>query len=252
MWDKMIMRNIAGINNTIILKIEDAVKDKIDISIQGNNNTIIIEEFVDVGKRLDINIVDDNSSVYIGRGTTFEETEISVADNGNSVHIGEDCMFSSNCKIIASDFHSIIDLSVGIRKNISRGVRIDNHVWVGIGALILKNSHIKSNSIIGANAIVNGEVPPNSIYHCGGISQGVSWERQREGSFFPMQNLHGRHISKFKLRNIEWSEKVIYNIENCITKGLNKIKGWAFLEDRESEKSKIYLCFFFNRKKLGK
>lgn len=175
------MREIAGINNTIILKMEDAVKDKINIFIQGNNNTIIIEEFVDVGKRLDINIVDDNSSVYIGRGTTFEQTEISVADNGNSVHIGEDCMFSSNCTILASDFHSIIDLSVGIRKNISRGVRIDNHVWVGIGALILKNSHIKSNSIIGANAVVNGAVPPNSIYHCGGIFQGGGYHGKDKG-----------------------------------------------------------------------
>lgn len=250
------MLNIIGINNIITLKLTETVGEKVNISIEGNNNTIIIEEFVDVSKRLDINIVDSNSSVYIGRGTTIEEVVISVADNHNSVYIGEDCMFSSNCKILASDFHSIIDLSTGVRKNISKGVRIEDHVWVGMGALVLKNAHIKSNSIIGANAVVNRMIPPNSIYQgeskiSGGGGKEVSWERKRNGMFLPTLDLYGKYISKLKLRNIKWSETIVFNIENKMSASFNKIKGWAFLKEKDSKESDIYVCFYFKQKKLG-
>ncbi len=62
--------------NKILIKTSDEVREKIDISIGGNNNTVIIEELVEVEKRLEINITDNNSYIYIGRGTTFEEAVI--------------------------------------------------------------------------------------------------------------------------------------------------------------------------------
>lgn len=134
--------------NRIELLCDDNSKKHIQIHIEGIGNKIIIEEMVEVSDCLTIHIVDNNSLVHIKRGTTFEETSISIADSYNSVTIGEDCMFARKTAIIASDFHSIIDLSTGKRKNISKKVEIDNHVWIGYGALILKNTHIFSNSII--------------------------------------------------------------------------------------------------------
>ena len=170
--------------NKILIKTSDEVREKIDISIGGNNNTVIIEELVEVEKRLEINITDNNSYIYIGRGTTFEEAVISVADENNQVLIGEDCMFSSGCKILASDFHSIIDLKTGIRKNIPRGVKTNNHVWVGMGALILKNTDIGDNSIIGANTTVAGKIPGNSIYRDGKIQGGGNMGKTKRPLFF--------------------------------------------------------------------
>lgn len=156
--------NIKGTGNRIDLLCNDIYKDKIYIEILGNNNVVIIEQFVEVSDSLKISIVDDNSYVYIGKGSTFEETSIAVADNHNKVIIGEDCMFARATKILASDFHSIIDLKTGKRKNISREVEIDNHVWIGLGAIVLKNTHIMSNSIIGANTVAHGIIRPNSIF----------------------------------------------------------------------------------------
>lgn len=237
--------------NKILIKTSDEVREKIDISIEGKNNTVIVDELVEVRKRLEINVADDNSYIYIGRGTTFEETVISVADENNQVLIGEDCMFSSGCKILASDFHSIIDLKTGIRKNFSKGVKINNHVWIGMDVLILKNTNIGDNSIIGANTTVAGRIPGNSIYRNGKVWGGVTWERQRLPYFSPILDLYeGKEVEE-KFSNIIAEKNIVFYIENDIKRSFNKIKGWAFMEGRKSKESKVYLRFFFGRKDWG-
>lgn len=157
-----------GIDNNIEIKCSEETKSRITISIQGNGNTVVIEEGVIVADSLFIFIIDNNNEVRIGKGTTFEETVISVADNNNHVIIGEDCMFARKIQILASDFHSIIQLNTGRRKNISKGITIQNHVWVGYNVTILKNTYVYANSIIAAGTVLNGIVGANSIYFSGG------------------------------------------------------------------------------------
>lgn len=155
---------IEGIGNSIESKCSEEAKNKIIISIQGNNNKVIIEEEVRVAESLIIFVVDNNNLVHIGKGTSFEETAISVADDNNYVIIGEDCMFARNIRILASDFHSIIQLKTGKRKNISKGITIQNHVWVGYNVTILKNSYVYANSIIAAGTVLKGTIGANRIY----------------------------------------------------------------------------------------
>ncbi len=42
-------------------------------------------------------------------------------------------------------------------------IRLDANVWVGANALILPGTHIGENSVIGAGAVVTGDIPPNSV-----------------------------------------------------------------------------------------
>lgn len=46
---------------------------------------------------------------------------------------------------------------------ITRPVVIEEGVWIGANAIILKGSKIGKGSIIGAGAVVSGEIPPMSI-----------------------------------------------------------------------------------------
>ena len=65
----------------------------------------------------------------------------------------------------------IIDHSHGVDKNLIirnqsaliGSVHIENDVWIGAGAKILMNSHIGQGAVIGANAVVKGNVPPYAI-----------------------------------------------------------------------------------------
>lgn len=42
-------------------------------------------------------------------------------------------------------------------------VVIGNDVWIGAGAKVLMNCHIGDGAVIGANAVVTGDIPPNAI-----------------------------------------------------------------------------------------
>ncbi len=234
------MFKVLGKDNVIDVRCADNYKDKLEIIIEGNNNTIIIDELVEISDVLRIHVVDNNSTICIGRGTTFEETMISVADNNNKVIIGEDCMFARNTRILASDFHAIIDLYTGQRKNLSKGVELDNHIWVGYGATILKNTHVMANSIIAAGTVVHGEIPPNSINVkvSGGRREEVTWERQRLDSY--MRLPQECSFSFGNLRKVN-QRNVIFSVETNLDKGFNKVSGWAFLEGQDSKKSVYYL-----------
>lgn len=214
---------------------------------------MIIEEGVKVVDCLVIYIVDDNSNVFIGRGTTFEQTAISVADCGNSVVIGEDCMFARNTTILASDFHSIMDLTTGLRKNISKGVAIDNHVWIGYGAAILKNTHIYSNSIIGAGAVCHGEIFANSVYINGSKkiqenSADITWERSRHG------NIHALKLyilpDRKQIDEIPYNQDILISLDNNFTVYFDKVQGWAVWSGKNSQMSELYLfCYFLKEGK---
>lgn len=45
----------------------------------------------------------------------------------------------------------------------ARGVEIDDHVWIGYGALVLPGVRIGTCSIVGAGAVVTRDVPPRSV-----------------------------------------------------------------------------------------
>jgi acetyltransferase-like isoleucine patch superfamily enzyme len=42
-------------------------------------------------------------------------------------------------------------------------VIIGNDVWIGAGAKILRDVHIGDGAVIGANAVVTENIPPNAI-----------------------------------------------------------------------------------------
>lgn len=107
---------------------------------------------------------------------------ISIAEDSNTVTIGRDCMISSGVSIIASDFHSVIDLNTGKRINYASGVSIVEHVWIGLNAIILKNSVIDNNVIIGAGPVVRGEFEQNCVISgnpCKKVKWEINWDRRR-------------------------------------------------------------------------
>lgn len=117
-----------------------------------------------------------------GGGTSIEEMLISIAEDNNIVTIGRDCMISSGVSIIASDFHSVIDLNTGKRINYASGVSIGEHVWIGLNTIILKNSVIDNNVIVGAGSVVRGKFGSNCVISgnpCKKVKEEIDWDRRR-------------------------------------------------------------------------
>ncbi|MGK0247671.1 MAG: serine O-acetyltransferase [Oleispira sp.] len=94
-----------------------------------------------------------NSAVYsetrIGKGTFFGYGGIAVVVHKGAV-IGEDCMIGSN-------------VTIGGKSKRAGLPVIGDRVYISTGARILGDIVIGSDSVIGANAVVIKNVPPNSI-----------------------------------------------------------------------------------------
>lgn len=83
----------------------------------------------------------------------------SVIDCSNSIEIGEDCAISERVIIRDSNNHTIV--RDGYQE--TRPIRIGNHVWIGMGAMVLSGVTIGDGAIIAAGTIVNRDIPPKAM-----------------------------------------------------------------------------------------
>lgn len=100
---------------------------------------------------------------------------------GNHVFVGNLCTFSAALKIVVGD-HVLISTGVRIHDNDghpldaakrragerigpddARPVIIEDGTWIGANAVILKGVTIGRNAIVGTNAVVTRDVPPDAV-----------------------------------------------------------------------------------------
>ncbi len=80
------------------------------------------------------------------------------------IDIGEDCIFAD--WIYVTDFdHNFADPLVPIRRQgiVKSPVRIEADCWIGEKASILRGVTVGRGSVVGAQTVVNRDVPPRSV-----------------------------------------------------------------------------------------
>lgn len=126
----------------------------------------------------------DNAVLEIGDGCTIQNYAFFQLTKpnpkvkvGNNVVIGRHSIITAKNLICIGDnvligaYVQIIDHNHGFKagqiireqKAEIGKVVVGNDVWIGAGAKILMNCHIGDGAIIGANAVVTGDIPPNAI-----------------------------------------------------------------------------------------
>ena len=105
----------------------------------------------------DVEIGDDSSVFYntviradlaeirIGKRTNIQDTATIHLSTGVGVHVGDDVTVGHNAILHACD--------------------VDDHVLIGMGAILMDGVHIKSDSVVAAGAVVtqNKEFPERSL-----------------------------------------------------------------------------------------
>lgn len=162
-------------------------RSSLTLRINGNGNRVVI------GRDTALN----NSFVYIGNHVTAAHgTELIIGDmttseptcafylynSGNRLHIGRDCMISSNVTIRCGDSpHLIFDHESGTDLDVSEGVFIGDHVWIGEKIYITKNVTIPSESIAAACSVVTRRFTEPRVVLAGNpakvVRQGIKWLR---------------------------------------------------------------------------
>ncbi len=160
------------------------------------NNVTIGNQSIILDEASITNAQDDKTKIIIGNHTIVRG-ELIVFGHGGEIQIGDYCYIGENTRIWSSAKIKIgnrvlISHNVNIHDNISHpldpvkrhqhfaeiitkghpksnldlkeeSIEIEDDVWIGYNASILKGVKIGKNSIIGANSIITKDVMPNQI-----------------------------------------------------------------------------------------
>ncbi len=80
----------------------------------------------------------------------------------NAIEIEDGVFITRGAMLIAHD-HSVYRLKVPPPDNGKGYIKICRNAFIGAGAIILRNVTIGENAIVAAGAVVNKDVPPNTI-----------------------------------------------------------------------------------------
>lgn len=178
----------CGENNQFLAVAPKRAK-KIRLRIYGNDNTIIVktkERFLaDIRIGTQGNPV-NQCKIVIEEGSTAEGISIGMLENNQSLSFGKDCMLAGDIKIFCSDIHTIYDNENNVI-NRGKNLIIGNHVWIGTGVNIAKNSIIGDNCIVGMKSVVAGKFEEPNCVIAGNparvVKRNVNWDRLSIPSF---------------------------------------------------------------------
>jgi acetyltransferase-like isoleucine patch superfamily enzyme len=94
----------------------------------------------------------------------FVGSNVFISSDKGGVTIGEYTMVSSNSAIIGNNYsYDRLDIPTCLQETTSKGINIEDNVWIGAGCVILDGTVIGSGSIISPNSVVTKNIPPNSV-----------------------------------------------------------------------------------------
>jgi acetyltransferase-like isoleucine patch superfamily enzyme len=98
--------------------------------------------------------------IEIADGCSFSGTVIGANER---ISLGRGVMCGANVLITDFDWHAI---DPGLRRSgvaATKPVVLEANVWLGLNVVVLKGVRIGKNSVIGANSLVNSDIPANVI-----------------------------------------------------------------------------------------
>lgn len=104
------------------------------------------------------------AAIFIGNHSGM--TGGAIIARSKTIRIGDRCMLAPNVTIMDSDFHVVWPPEKRFHTSetdIDQDVTIENNVWVGMGAIILKGVTIGANSVVAAGSVVVSDIPANCL-----------------------------------------------------------------------------------------
>ncbi|WP_022654499.1 acyltransferase [Aquaspirillum serpens] len=105
-----------------------------------------------------------NGDLIIGTRTVINSG--CVLYTGNGIQIGDDVAIAANCTFAPVN-HEYHRRDIPIRQQGFRpskgGIVVEDDVWIGANCVILDGAILRRGCVIGAGAVVRGEIAPYSI-----------------------------------------------------------------------------------------
>lgn len=135
-----------------------------DIEDSTRGSKIVIDEGVSIDSFVKIKPAGGAGDVHIGAHTVINSG--TVIYTGNGVEIGAHVAIAANCTLAPTN-HEVRardQLIMEQRFMPSRGgIVIEDDVWIGANAVLLDGAVLRKGCVVGAGAVVRGELPAYSI-----------------------------------------------------------------------------------------
>lgn len=127
---------------------------------------VLINTNLKIGKNVSIypyvqlfgdGLIEIGDNVSIGTGT------IIYASKFGGVKIGANSMVAGQCYIIDTDHGLERGKTIRSQENTVAPIKIGEDCWIAANVTVLKGSVICDGAVVGAKALVNGELPPHSV-----------------------------------------------------------------------------------------
>lgn len=129
-------------------------KQETRISI-GNNANLKVNGKFSIGYGTDIRIF-DNAELKLGSGYFNGFVQIICA---KKIELGNNVVIARDVIIRDTDAHHLL----GKQHQMEKEIKIEDNVWIGTRAIIMKGVTIGEGSVIAAGAVVTKDVPPHTI-----------------------------------------------------------------------------------------
>lgn len=134
----------------------------IEDSVRGSK--IVIDDGAFLDSFVKIKAAGGTGDVRIGKNCSINSGVVMYI--GNGITIGDDVAIGANT-VLAPTNHEFRDPDRPIRKQRflpSRGgIIIEDDVWIGASVVLLDGAILRKGCVVGAGALVRGEVPPYSV-----------------------------------------------------------------------------------------
>lgn len=106
--------------------------------------------------------IDGPGEITVGQGLRINHSVHIVCRK--KLEIGNNVTLSTGTRIIDTGLILDEDTMKEHRNHLDGLIIIGNNVWIGAGATVLSNVMIGEGAVIGAGALVNKDVPPNTLW----------------------------------------------------------------------------------------
>lgn len=134
------------------------------VSIPRQWNDISIQKHVslDDGVVLLCNGSPKTNKISIDQGTYINR--YTMLDAHLEISIGRNCMIGPYCYITDANHGRATGALVKEQKMEAMPVVIEDDVWLGAGVIVLPGVRLGRGCVIGAGAVVTGDVPPEAVF----------------------------------------------------------------------------------------
>mgnify|MGYP006138619401 CR=1 FL=1 len=98
--------------------------------------------------------------IQVGDGTRINGASIHAT---SSITIGRNCLIASNVMILDSDGHGVAVADRERHNPVAAPIVIEDDVWVGANAIVLKGVTLGRGSVVAAGSVVTRDVAPMTL-----------------------------------------------------------------------------------------